>query len=256
MVQAGSGFLGSNSLEVEFGLGTQSVIDDIEVHWLCGNISHFENLAPNRFYRLLEEGNTVVYAPVIFESFSVLMNSNSASVTWRSDANIDVSQVVFQRAPLDETLRFENISLDYSLESGVGSAVDTEVQEGESYGYRMMLVDAQGNRAVSPTVTATAGNSYRTPTRAVLGQNFPNPFNPSTTILFTLTARTHVRLTIFDERGRAVRKLYEATLDAGRDYPVNWDGNDDNEAPVASGVYYYALSTDQGTQTLKLALVR
>ena len=88
--------------------------------------------------------------------------------------------------------------------------------------------------------------------------NYPNPFNPSTTIGFKLPGNGHVSLTLFDSRGRKIRGLIGADMRAG-EYQTHWDGKDDSGAPVSSGTYLYQLTVtgDQGFEvTRKMVLTR
>jgi choice-of-anchor B domain-containing protein len=97
-------------------------------------------------------------------------------------------------------------------------------------------------------VTA-AGES---PSTATLSQNFPNPFNPSTTIAFELARREHVLLRVYDVRGGLVTTLADETLAAGS-HTAPWSGVDAAGQAVASGVYYYQL--DAGTTSLTRRMV-
>ena len=94
------------------------------------------------------------------------------------------------------------------------------------------------------------------PTAYRLLQNVPNPFNPATTLRFDVPhAGTHVRLAVFDVRGRPVRLLVEGPAVAGRNH-VLWDGRDDAGRALASGVYYSRLEAAGITRTRSLLLVR
>jgi len=88
-----------------------------------------------------------------------------------------------------------------------------------------------------------------------LSPNFPNPFNPKTTIAFTLPFRCHVTLTVFDVAGRKVRILREASMDAGKHEAV-WDGRDEKGRPAGSGLYFYKLSVDGVERTRKMLMVK
>ena len=93
-----------------------------------------------------------------------------------------------------------------------------------------------------------------------LDQNFPNPFNPCTTIRFTVPEMSqggNVNLTIYDLLGRKVRTLMDAQVGAGG-YETAWDGKDGAGKVVSSGVYLYRLTVDggRGTETRKMVLVR
>lgn len=84
---------------------------------------------------------------------------------------------------------------------------------------------------------------------------FPNPFHPSTTLRLVLPHAGHVRWSIYDTRGRTVRRLVDADLAAGR-YAESWDGADASGRRVASGIYYAVAETANGTARQKLVLMR
>lgn len=83
-----------------------------------------------------------------------------------------------------------------------------------------------------------------------LAQNFPNPFNPTTTIAFDLPRADHVRLSIFNVLGRQVATLVDERLGAGSHEAV-WDAAD-----AATGIYFYRLSTGAFSTTRKMVLVK
>jgi hypothetical protein len=88
-----------------------------------------------------------------------------------------------------------------------------------------------------------------------LNQNFPNPFNPSTQIQFSLSSSSNVLLTVFDITGRYVRKLVDGTEPAGR-HSVSWDGRNDRGRQMSSGVYFYVLAIGEGRQIRRMLLLR
>jgi hypothetical protein len=85
--------------------------------------------------------------------------------------------------------------------------------------------------------------------------NFPNPFNPSTHIVYSLPARGEVVLRIYDLRGSVVRELLHEEQEAGT-YTVLWDGENSRAQAVAAGVYFARVSFNGIVRTAKLALVR
>jgi hypothetical protein len=95
------------------------------------------------------------------------------------------------------------------------------------------------------------------PARASLDQNRPNPFNPVTTIGFTVpgTAPLPVRLRVFGVTGRLVRTLVSRTVDPGY-HEVRWDGRTDGGRDAASGVYVYRAEIGPAVLQRKLALLR
>lgn len=92
------------------------------------------------------------------------------------------------------------------------------------------------------------------PTEAELRQNFPNPFNPSTTISFTVPDAHQVELEVFDLLGRRVQSLVAGSLPAGS-HSVVWDGSDQEGGRVATGVYLYRLRVQGIEYTRKMTLV-
>jgi hypothetical protein len=93
------------------------------------------------------------------------------------------------------------------------------------------------------------------PIEYALYQNYPNPFNPSTTIRYALKKRSDVRLDVFNVLGQTVRTLVRDELDAGV-YSVVWDGKDNTNTPVASGVYIVRLDAGEFRAGKKIMLVR
>jgi uncharacterized protein (TIGR02145 family) len=83
-----------------------------------------------------------------------------------------------------------------------------------------------------------------------LSQNFPNPFNPSTTISFTLPERTNVTLSIYNQLGEKVAVLLNGEKEAGI-YSMEW-----NASKFVSGVYFYELKTEKFTSVKKLILMK
>ena len=88
-----------------------------------------------------------------------------------------------------------------------------------------------------------------------LYQNFPNPFNSSTTIAYRLSRNDRIRISVYNLQGRRVRSLMEDWKEAGRHHVV-WNGESDRGIPVSSGVYIVRMETDRFVQTRKLLLVR
>jgi len=84
-----------------------------------------------------------------------------------------------------------------------------------------------------------------------LYQNFPNPFNPSTTINFDIPKNSFITLKIYDILGRFVETLTENEFKSAGSYKVNW-----NAANFSSGIYFYRLEADNFTESKKMVLVK
>lgn len=88
-----------------------------------------------------------------------------------------------------------------------------------------------------------------------LFQNFPNPFNSQTRITYHLPTEGFISLAVHDVLGRSVRTFFEESKQAG-EYSVQWNGKDDEDRDVASGVYLCRMESGGHTQTLKMVLMR
>ena len=88
-----------------------------------------------------------------------------------------------------------------------------------------------------------------------LGRNFPNPFNSSTAVVYTLPEAAHVKLVVYDLLGRVVKVLVNGVQDAGRHRTV-WDGRDNGGSDVASGVYLVRMEAGGFNKVRKVVLVR
>ena len=99
-------------------------------------------------------------------------------------------------------------------------------------------------------VTQGALSVESTPTEFALLQNFPNPFNPETTIGYNLAEGGDVSLRIYNIVGQVVRTLVNERQSAGR-YQVRWSGSDDRGVAVSSGIYFYQVSAAGKFQDVK-----
>ena len=124
--------------------------------------------------------------------------------------------------------------------------------------YKVAAVDVHGNEsgyALLRPSDITGDEPVTPPVADFLDQNFPNPFNPNTTIKFGLKERSPVSLKIYNASGRLVRILVEEVRDAAR-YEEVWDGRDNTGRTVASGIYFYRLVAGDFVQARKMVLLR
>ena len=106
------------------------------------------------------------------------------------------------------------------------------------------------------SVTGMRKSSLEVPESFRLGQNFPNPFNPDTTIPFRVQMPGMVEIQIFDINGKHIKTLLNERKDYG-DYQVMWDGANENGHLQPSGVYFYKITVDQKYSEIKrMALVK
>ena len=95
-----------------------------------------------------------------------------------------------------------------------------------------------------------------TPSITKLHSNYPNPFNPSTTISFSVPQTSpFVTLKIFNIKGQKVKTLYSGIAEEGK-HTVTWNGEDENYNPVSSGIYFYKLKTGKQELSRKMLLLK
>jgi hypothetical protein len=108
---------------------------------------------------------------------------------------------------------------------------------------------------ISFSVATQTGIETGVPAAATLGPNYPNPFNPETTIPFSLERSARTTLSIYNAVGQRVRVLLDDHRAAGP-HEIAWDGRDEMARPVSSGVYFVKLQADGFTATRKLVLLK
>lgn len=106
-----------------------------------------------------------------------------------------------------------------------------------------------------PSVVEQSSSESGDASTVNLHPNHPNPFNPSTTILYELPRASQVEVTVFDLLGKRIRTLVQDRQPAGQ-HRLLWDGRDDSGANMPSGVYLYRLNAGAFVQTRKMLLVQ
>ena len=119
----------------------------------------------------------------------------------------------------------------------------TEFNENSSLGTENLIANQSNLEVVS------------NPTEFHLYSNYPNPFNPNTTITFDLPEVAVVSLVIYDINGRQIKTLTSSRYQAGS-HQIQWDGRDDSGNAVASGIYVYRIEAGKYVQSRKLMLLK
>jgi len=141
-------------------------------------------------------------------------------------------------------IRIDTISLD-----GTSFDYTDRVAAGKSYRYQIGVMDADGEFLSAIQTVKVRELS------ASLAQNSPNPFNPSTTISFSVVEKGNVTLNVYDASGRLVRTLANGVSDAGA-HELTWDGRDNAGVTVGSGVYFYRLTAGKYSESKKMVLLK
>jgi fibronectin type 3 domain-containing protein len=146
--------------------------------------------------------------------------------------------------------------------------LDKNVSNGVSYSYTVTAIHSEGESAhtnVASLVAVSISDNTLLRPIANLGYNYPNPFNPTTTISFNVIStdsrdvaeseRTLVKISVFNIRGQNVKTIVEDYFYHGEHYVV-WDGTDHLGNSVSSGVYFYRMTTDQHQESQKMILIK
>jgi hypothetical protein len=131
--------------------------------------------------------------------------------------------------------------------------VDRTAAFGFAYEYLLEAVDFNGSKVQYGPRTARPTN----PLTTELGSNYPNPFNPITTLRFTLKEKLKVSLVIYDSKGRLVRTLVrpDRPMAAGK-YRLVWDARNEGGMEAPSGQYFYRFTAGRYVKTRKMILVK
>ncbi len=105
------------------------------------------------------------------------------------------------------------------------------------------------------TSTSVEEKTNKSPSGFDLKQNYPNPFNPETTIEFRLQKQSYIVLQILDTGGKLVKSMVNENKSPGTHRTV-WNGMNDSGKPVSSGIYFYRITSEDISETGKMALLR
>ncbi len=132
---------------------------------------------------------------------------------------------------------------------------DVNVPAG-GHSYYVTAVYTDGNESgPSNIVNITNNDPGNVPAFTALEGNYPNPFNPVTTIHFSLKQQSDVTIEVYNLKGQLVRTLVNEKMEAGS-HQVQWTGNDSNGKNVGSGVYFYKMKAGRYTSTKKMILLK
>ncbi len=156
----------------------------------------------------------------------------------------------FENTPALQGGGNSNTAREYTYEDAI-------ISNGGTYWYQIADVDYQGVRTFHGPVSAQAPDLI--PEAYALRPNYPNPFNPETTIRFEVPAdpasNGKIALTIYNNLGMVVRILVSGSVQPGI-HTVKWDGRNDRGDQMASGVYFLRLQAGSFVQTQKMLLIR
>jgi len=166
--------------------------------------------------------------------------------------------------------QFNALYSDWSL-SQISLCIDTGIPD--TTGLNFPLLDINGNYRIwdgdgngvatidmgayeygAPPYVDLDDNTIIITPDTFLFQNYPNPFNPSTTIEFSIQDISQVELTIYNIKGQKIKTLVKNEFTKGS-HSIIWNGNNENNKSVSSGIYYYKLNINGITEAVKKCLL-
>jgi len=158
---------------------------------------------------------------------------------------VSVNDGIISIASAFDNAKFNGtISLGFKLK-GTNSVMNVE----------MLNADVVVNNVFSAANSAAGITLKAVPVTYALNQNFPNPFNPTTTIEYSIPTSGHVSLVVYNVAGQKVRTLVNDSQSASF-YKVVWDGKNDNGMTVGTGMYFYKLVSGNYSKIVKMTLMK
>ncbi len=213
--------------------------------------------------------------PVELNSFVAQAGNNRAFLKWTTQSEVNNLGFEIYRST-SESGEYQMIASyeNYDNLRGAGNSntthtyafTDANVLNGITYYYKLADVSMNGQKHFHGPVSvipnkngADLKNTGLIPKTFALKNNFPNPFNPTTTIGFDIPmvpgGKIHVDLSIYNMLGQKVRTLVSDVLTPGS-YQITWDGRNENGAIVANGIYFYGIRTEKFTRFKKMILMK
>jgi DNA-directed RNA polymerase delta subunit len=201
--------------------------------------------------------------PVNMIAWQADPQAGQVDLQWETASEVDNLGFIIERADPEKefmtiatyadspTLRGKHTSAD----GAVYKYSDAELTALGNYRYRLIQVDSDGTTRQLGDILAVEVSELR-PLKFELLGNYPNPFNPSTTILFALPQTDKVSIIVYASDGREVIKLAERKEMAAGKQRLNWNGRNQHGQTVASGIYYYIIKTSSTQASSKMLLLR
>ncbi len=165
-------------------------------------------------------------------------------------ADPDDFTIITGDSPVDAPLDWTQFT--YDLDAYAGQTIRVALHCVSSQTFFMMVDDMM---LTNNGATVGEEEEVIVPTTTALRGNYPNPFNPETAISFDMKEAGNVSIDIYNVKGQKVKTLANDHYNAGR-HSVIWDGVDDNNSSVSSGVYFYKMQSGTYTKSKKMILMK
>jgi hypothetical protein len=198
---------------------------------------------------LIMKGGLSTENAVAISSFDAVESEGTVVLSGEFRSNLGVAGVNLYRSSGAGAFRPVLLANVQDLRTNGFEYVDHDVRPGDTYRYQIGVTDPDGEFLSGiVTISMVAGEIRLFPNR-------PNPFNPETSIRFSLPASQHVVIIVYDAEGRPVRTLADGVWPRGT-HEIAWNGRDDRGTAVSSGVYFCRLEASKVVETRKLVLLK
>ncbi len=202
--------------------------------------------------------------PVTLSSFTAnYTSSNTVNILWSTQSESNLIGYHILRSDnndLENSVRITQSIIQAYNQSQTNnySFIDKETQQGNSYYYWLQSLEMDGSAEFfGPIYVKTDINTIDTPVIpfSKLYTAYPNPFNPTTTISFDIAENDYVKIEIYNIKGQKIKALVNKEMPTGK-YQIVWDGTDDNNKTVNSGVYFCKMQLPSHFEINKLVMVK
>jgi len=208
--------------------------------------------------------------PIILSSFTASMSQNTPQLQWITQSETDNMGWNIYRSPSQYLIQAALINLG-SIIPGQGTTTqptnysyidETPVINGNTYWYWIESIELSGETNMYGPISLTIhfDDNFNEippiPEEYGLQQSYPNPFNPDTIIEFILEEDSFYNLSIYNMKGQKIRQLDASYGIADNYYFRLWNGTDDSNKIVPSGVYFYKLQAGDLIQTRKMLFLK
>lgn len=194
--------------------------------------------------------------PVELSAFEAKRNGSSVLINWTTlSETLNLGFHIYRSESIDG----QYIKINDILIPGAGTSLsihqyhfeDYKTDKNRTYFYKVANIEYDGKLNFHGPITV---NSEK-PTFFTLEQNYPNPFNPTTTISFSLPQDDRATLVIYNMYGQIIRTLLDDQIKAGW-HKIVWNGQDDNDRQMPSGIYFYILKSGKFHQSHRMHLIK
>jgi hypothetical protein len=198
------------------GITSNAVMDSLTIY-------NFEYSINNGYFI---SGSNYVFSGLNFQDLYLANFDDSGELTWQETYDISNSEVAYAM----------------SLSDGDNVYLGGIAYTGNSAFLSKFELD---NTSVENEIIPSDNFKMR---------NYPNPFNPETTIDFTIQIDSRIELSIYNIKGQKVKTLVQDEITRGT-HSINWNGDDEKGNPISSGIYYYKLNVNGKTEAVHKCLL-